>query len=106
MPVVAIESGPCHTKTYKSAPQQIVAPLPSEEQSTVIFTYFHKTDLTISTMAQAEKRGRLSPTLAETLAMKLEESLEHWIAIAAVEAEKGPPLLQRPKKSQAHWRKL
>ncbi|MES2581347.1 MAG: hypothetical protein V4627_01410 [Pseudomonadota bacterium] len=63
-------------------------------------------DLDISTMAQAKKRGRLSPTLAGTLAMELGESPEHWIAIAAIEAEKETPLLQRLKKSQEKWRKL
>ena len=62
-------------------------------------------DLDISTLAQAKKRGRLSPTLAGNFAIELGESPEHWIAIAAIEAEKESPLLERLRKSQAHWRK-
>jgi len=62
-------------------------------------------DLDISTLSQAKKRGRLSPTLAGNLAIELGESPEHWIAIAAIEAEKETPLLQRLKKSQPSWRK-
>jgi hypothetical protein len=63
-------------------------------------------DLDISTIAQAKKRGRLSPTLAGNLAMKLGESPEHWIAVAALEAEPESTLLQRLRKAQSTWRKL
>lgn len=63
-------------------------------------------DLDISTISQAKKRGRLSPTLAGTFAIELGEDAEHWIAIAAIEAEKESPLLERLKRSQALRRKL
>lgn len=63
-------------------------------------------ELDVSTLYQAKKRGRLSPTLAGFFAMELGESPEHWIAIAAIEAEKTSPLLERLKRSQPSWRKL
>jgi hypothetical protein len=37
--------------------------------------------------------------------MKLGEDPEHWIAVAALEAEPESTLLQRLKKSQINWRK-
>lgn len=40
-----------------------------------------------STITNARSRGRLSPTLAGGLAMKLGEDPQQWIAIAALEAE-------------------
>lgn len=63
-------------------------------------------NLDVSTMAQAKKRGRLSPVIAGNLAIELGESPEHWMAIAAMEAEPESPLLQRLRKSQENWRKL
>lgn len=48
-----------------------------------------------STFSQARKRGRLSPTLAGTIAQRLNEDPEHWIAIAALEAEPATPLRER-----------
>jgi hypothetical protein len=63
-------------------------------------------DLDVSTLYQAKKRGRLSPTLAGFFAMELGEDAEHWIAVAAIEGEKKTPLLERLKKSQALRRKL
>jgi len=63
-------------------------------------------DIDVSTIAQAKKRGRLSPTLAGALAIELGESASEWIAIAAIEAEKNSPLLERLKARQAIWRKL
>ncbi|TXK26223.1 hypothetical protein FVQ98_14715 [Ottowia sp. GY511] len=44
-------------------------------------------------VAQAKKRGRLSPVLAGTIAIELGEEPQRWIAIAALEAEKESPLL-------------
>ncbi|WP_198674918.1 hypothetical protein [Rhodoferax ferrireducens] len=58
-----------------------------------------------NTLAVAKIRGRLSPALAGGIAMKLGESPEHWIAVAALEAEPESTLLQRLRKSQASWRK-
>lgn len=58
-----------------------------------------------STLTNARRVGRLSPALAGNFAIELGEDAEHWIAIAAIEAEKKTPLLDRLKKSQATWRK-
>lgn len=62
-------------------------------------------NLDASTICQAKKRGRLSPALAGNFAIELGESPEHWIAIAALEAEPESTLLQRLKNNQASWRK-
>ena len=62
--------------------------------------------LSSGTITNARNRGRLSPTLAGNLAMKLGESPVHWIAIAAIEAEPDSDLLQALKKGQSSWRKL
>jgi hypothetical protein len=59
-----------------------------------------------STLSQAKRVGRLSPALAGNLAIELGENAEHWIAVAAIEAEKDSPLLERLKRSQALRRKL
>lgn len=61
--------------------------------------------LSKSTIAVAKTRGRLSPVVAGGIAMKLGEDPEHWIAVAALEAEPESTLLQRLRKSQASWRK-
>lgn len=54
----------------------------------------------------AKKQGRLSPALAGNFAMELGEDLEHWMAIAALEAEKDSELLARLKKRSNIWRRL
>jgi hypothetical protein len=59
-----------------------------------------------SVISQARRRGNLSPALAGNLAIELGEDAEHWIAVAAIEAEKPSPLLDRLRKSQALRRKL
>jgi hypothetical protein len=59
-----------------------------------------------SAITNARARGRLSPTLAGNLAIELGEDPGHWVEVAALEAEPDSTLLQRLKKSQAHWRKL
>lgn len=56
-----------------------------------------------STLSQAKKVGRLSPVLAGNLAIELGENAEHWMAIAAMEAEKDSPLLERLKRSSQQW---
>ena len=63
-------------------------------------------NITRATFSMAKKAQRLSPALAGNLAIELGEDAEHWIAIAAIEAEKQSPLLDRLKKSQGAWRKL
>jgi hypothetical protein len=62
-------------------------------------------NLTRATFSLAKQRGRLSPVLAGNIAIKLGENPEHWIAIAALEAEPKSPLLQRLKDCQGSWRK-
>jgi len=59
-----------------------------------------------STLAQAKRQQRLSPALAGNFAIELGENAEHWIAVAAIEAEKNSPLLDRLKNSQELWRRL
>jgi hypothetical protein len=66
----------------------------------------HKLNITRQTFSNAKKAGRLSPALAGNLAIELGEDAEHWIAVAAIEAEKKSPLLERLKRSQALRRKL
>lgn len=63
-------------------------------------------NITRATFSMAKKAGRLSPALAGNLAIELGENAEHWIAIAAIEAEKKTALLERLKARQAIWRKL
>jgi len=58
-----------------------------------------------STMSQAKKRGRLSPSLAGTLAIELGADPMQWIAIAAIETEKENVLLPRLKETANSWRK-
>lgn len=55
--------------------------------------------------SQAKRQRRLSPVLAGNIAMKLGEDPEHWIAVAALEAEPESELLARLKKSANSWRK-
>ena len=62
-------------------------------------------NLSKSAISMAQKRGRLSPTLAGNLAIKLGENPEHWIAIAALEAEPDSTLLEQLKVSANKWRK-
>lgn len=62
-------------------------------------------NLDLSTLSTAKKRGRLSPVLAGNLAMKLGENPEHWIAIAALEAEPDSELLASLRKNASLWRK-
>ena len=58
-----------------------------------------------ATFSMAKRRGRLSPTLAGVLADELNEDVEHWIAVAALEAESETPLLERLKARTRNWRK-
>lgn len=66
----------------------------------------NRLNITRQTFSNAKKAQRLSPALAGNLAIELGEDAEHWIAVAAIEAEKQSPLLDRLKKSQALRRKL
>lgn len=68
-------------------------------------------NLTNAALTQARKRGRLSPTLAGNLAIKLGENPERWIAIAALEAEPKSSLLDSLKEawhfiSSLTWRRV
>ena len=62
-------------------------------------------NITPEAFSMAKKKGRLSPVLAGSIAIELGEDPEHWIAVAALEAEKDNPLLKRLRKSQAGWRR-
>ena len=44
-------------------------------------------EISDATLSQAKKRGRLSPTLAGSIASALDENPSDWIALAALEAE-------------------
>lgn len=48
-------------------------------------------ELSDAALSQAKKRGRLSPTVAGSIAAELGDNPEHWIAIAALEAEPPSP---------------
>lgn len=56
-----------------------------------------------SAIAQAKKRGRLSPTMAGTLAEQLHEDAARWMALAALEAEPDSPLRDRLLKKARTW---
>lgn len=62
-------------------------------------------NIDLSTISKAKQRGRLSPVLAGNLAIKLGESPEHWIAVAALEAEPESELLTRLLADANSWRK-
>lgn len=52
-------------------------------------------NLTPATFTNAKHAGRLSPVLAGSIAQDLGEDAIKWIAIAALEAERGNPLQER-----------
>lgn len=58
-------------------------------------------NLTPATFTNAKSRGRLSPALAGNLAIDLGEDARAWMALAAMEAERESPLLERLKSSLA-----
>lgn len=60
-------------------------------------------NLTRGALSIAKKQRRLSPVLAGNFAMKLGENTEHWIAVAALEAEPKSELLERLKKANKGW---
>lgn len=62
-------------------------------------------NITPEAFSMAKKKGRLSPVLAGNLAIELGEEPEHWIAVAALEAEKDSELLARLRKRANSWRK-
>lgn len=65
----------------------------------------HDLNISEAAISTAKKRGRLSPTLAGTLAEQLHEDPAKWISVAAIEAEPDTPLRQRLLKSlDKAWR--
>ena len=54
-------------------------------------------NMTPAALSIAKRQRRLSPVLAGNLAIKLGENPEHWMAIAAMEAEPESPLLANLK---------
>lgn len=67
--------------------------------------WVNELNLSKSAISMAQKRGRLSPVLAGHFAMKLGENPEHWIAVAALEAEPESSLLEELKAHANKWRK-
>lgn len=63
-------------------------------------------NMTPAALSTAKKQGRLSPVLAGNVAIELGENPEHWIAVAALEAEKESELLARLKNRVNSWRRL
>lgn len=63
-------------------------------------------NVTRAAFSMAKKHGRLSPVLAGNFAIELGENPEHWIAVAALEAEKDSELLTRLKARANSWRRL
>lgn len=49
-------------------------------------------NVTEAAFTQAKKRGRLSPTMAGSIAEELHEDAARWVAVAAIEAEPESPL--------------
>lgn len=60
-------------------------------------------NITESAFTNARKRGRLSPTLAGTLAEQLHEDAARWMAVAAIEAEPDSPLKAKLLKGIRNW---
>ncbi|MGE8447314.1 MAG: hypothetical protein ACN6O1_13980 [Comamonas sp.] len=58
-------------------------------------TWCRELNISTAAFAQAKKRGRLSPLLAGNIAIDLGESPDHWMAVAALEAERESPLRDR-----------
>lgn len=63
-------------------------------------------NITEGAISVARKRGRLSPTLAGTLAEKLHEDAIQWTAVAAMEAEPESPLKMALAKRLQNMRNL
>lgn len=62
-------------------------------------------NVTRAALSVAKRQKRLSPVLAGNFAMKLGENPEHWIAVAALEAEPESELLTRLLTNVNNWRK-
>ncbi|MGA0569843.1 hypothetical protein ACO2Q9_03885 [Variovorax sp. VNK109] len=62
-------------------------------------------NITPETFSMAKKQGRLSPVLAGNIALELGEDPEHWVAIAALEAQKPSELLARLQSRAKVWRR-
>lgn len=52
-------------------------------------------NITPGAFTNAKKAGRLSPMLAGNIAIDLGENPDHWMAVAALEAERESPLRER-----------
>lgn len=58
--------------------------------------------ITQSTLSTEKGRGRLSPAIAGNLAIDLGEDARHWMAIAAMEADRKGPMYDRLRKMLLH----
>lgn len=63
-------------------------------------------NITPAAISIAKKQKRLSPVIAGNIAIKLGEDPQHWIAVAALEAEPESELLARLLSHANKWRKL
>lgn len=61
------------------------------------YAWCNELGLSKSAIAVAKHRGRLAPAVAGGIAMKLDEDVQKWMAIAAMEAEPDSPLLTQLK---------
>jgi hypothetical protein len=61
--------------------------------------------ITGAALFMAKRNKRLNRVLAGNFAMKLGENPEHWIAVAALEAEPESELLTRLLADANKWRK-
>ena len=62
-------------------------------------------NLSTGALSLAKKAGRLSPVLAGNFAIELGADVEHWIAVAALEANPNQDLLARLQRHSNRWRK-
>jgi hypothetical protein len=62
-------------------------------------------DIDVSTIAQAKKRGHLSPVIAGALAEKLGENVSQWIIIAALESERDSAPKRHLMTMSTIWKK-
>jgi plasmid maintenance system antidote protein VapI len=81
--ITAVRSNPMPTTMQLLDKALSIEPSASE--------WCRKLGVTRSAIAVAKTRGRLSPTLAGSLASQLGEDPKEWITVAAMEAEPESP---------------
>ena len=61
-----------------------------EDQTNTSLSF--KLNVRVNVFSKVRERGRLPPVLAARIAELLDEDVKHWIAIAALEAERPSPV--------------